>query len=170
MRRRAMGSLTALVVAGALFGTSGATEGGDDRDAVGRGSGGDPRGRIAALELRVAALERLVGAGGRGRESAEVPVSAAPGRRGQKGGGSKEAAGEELPPALAEMIAQRRADEAEARARALRARDIVLPESAWEELKGRARSLGLRPDLLDAGATFQATIDLAAIAPAAAAG
>jgi hypothetical protein len=66
------------------------------------------------------------------------------------------------------MIAQRRDDEIAARAKAKRDLEIVLPAAAWEGIRTRAESLGLRAELLDGGSALQLTVDLAALAPASA--
>ena len=108
-------------------------------------------------------------------EPAETPppgADAAPTRAGRarKGGSDGEAeTAADMPPALAQMIAQRRDDEVAARAKARRGREIVLPQGSWEELRTRAESLGLQAELLDGGSTVQVTVDLAVLAPAAAA-
>jgi hypothetical protein len=88
-------------------------------------------------------------------------------RRGARGRDDVEIE-DELPPALAEMIAQRRDDELAARARAAQPRQVVLPDAAFEDLRGRAESLGLHAALLDGGSTVQMTADLAALASLAA--
>jgi two-component system sensor histidine kinase DegS len=71
----------------------------------------------------------------------------------------------DLPPALAQMIAQRRDDETAARAKAKRDREIVLPTAVWQEIRGQAESLGLRPELLEGGSAVQFMVDLVELAP-----
>jgi two-component system sensor histidine kinase DegS len=118
------------------------------------------------LEARITA-EAAPGAGGTVEaEPVPEPVPAVPARDGTDGRGRPQ---EDLPPALAQMIAQRHDDEAAARAKANRAREIVLPTVAWEELRTRAESLGLRAELLAGGSTVQVTVDLGALATAGAA-
>ncbi|HEX5591448.1 MAG TPA: histidine kinase [Candidatus Limnocylindrales bacterium] len=56
-----------------------------------------------------------------------------------------------LPPALAEMVQQRRADHAKAVEEASRAAVVQLPPGLWRDLSGRARSLGIKAELLDEG-------------------
>ena len=68
--------------------------------------------------------------------------------------------GSELPPALAEMVAERRKAYAEAveeaRVRAL----ARLPEQAWREVASRARILGVNAEMLDDGARLHLEVDL----------
>jgi hypothetical protein len=126
------------------------------------------------LEARISAVPAVANAASTGPVEPPVAEPAAPaqtvaeraregGKRRGRGRGEPE---DELPPALAEMIAQRRDDELAATARAMRAPTFVLPPAAWDELRARAESLNLRAELLDDGSTFQVTLDLAPVAPA----
>ncbi len=66
----------------------------------------------------------------------------------------------ELPPALAAMIEERRADERDA-AEAARLRAlVVLPASTWREIESRARTLGLEVELLGEGSELRVAVDL----------
>jgi two-component system sensor histidine kinase DegS len=98
-------------------------------------------------------------------EPVPAAVSAKEDARSRRADRGRREKAEELPPALAQMIAQRRDDEIEARALASRAREIKLPAGAWEDLRARAESLSLRAELLDGGSTVQVTVDLPALAP-----
>jgi hypothetical protein len=75
-------------------------------------------------------------------------------------GPATEAAGD-LPPALAAMIAQRHDDQVAAEEDARRAREIILPPDAWNEIRMLAESLGLSAQLLDGGAGLLLDADLA---------
>jgi len=68
--------------------------------------------------------------------------------------------GSELPPALAEMVAQRRAAY-EAALEEARIRSLArLPEQAWRDVAGRARILGVKAEMLDDGARLHLEVDL----------
>jgi hypothetical protein len=68
--------------------------------------------------------------------------------------------GSELPPALAEMVAERRKNYAEA-VEAARIRSLArLPEQAWREVAGRARILGVHAEMLDDGARLHLDVEL----------
>jgi two-component system, NarL family, sensor histidine kinase DegS len=70
--------------------------------------------------------------------------------------------GSELPPALAEMVSERRRAHVEA-IEAARIRSLSrLPEQAWREVSGRARILGVRAEMLDDGARLHLEVDLPA--------
>ncbi len=68
--------------------------------------------------------------------------------------------GAELPPALAEMVGQRRKAYHEAVENARIASLSRLPEQAWREVSGRARILGVRAEMLDDGARLHLEVDL----------
>ena len=93
------------------------------------------------LEVRVAA----------GRTVAETPAPATieveedPASR-RKGGKQ-----EELPPALAAMIEERRADERDAAEAARLDTLVALPEAVWREIEARAASIDVTARLLDEG-------------------
>jgi two-component system, NarL family, sensor histidine kinase DegS len=68
--------------------------------------------------------------------------------------------GSELPPALAEMVAERRRNYAES-VEAARIRSLArLPEQAWRDVAGRARILGVKAEMLDDGARLHLEVDL----------
>lgn len=67
----------------------------------------------------------------------------------------------DLPPALAAMIAQRRDDELAAAEGARRALVVVLPATAWDEIRGRAEGLGLAAALVDDGSSLVVSGELA---------
>ncbi len=57
------------------------------------------------------------------------------------------APGKDLPPALAAMMEERRADARSAAATAQRESIVALPQSTWREIQGRAATLGITLDL-----------------------
>jgi hypothetical protein len=66
----------------------------------------------------------------------------------------------ELPPALAEMVGQRRKAHQDA-IEAARIESLSrLPEQAWREASSRARILGVRAEMLDDGARLHLEVDL----------
>ena len=68
--------------------------------------------------------------------------------------------GSELPPALADMVAERREAHAEA-VEAARIRSLArLPEQAWREVSTRARILGVNAEMLDDGARLHLDVEL----------
>jgi len=68
--------------------------------------------------------------------------------------------GSELPPALAQMVAERRAAY-EAAVQEARIRSLArLPEQAWRDVSGRARILGVKAEMLDDGARLHLEVDL----------
>ena len=58
---------------------------------------------------------------------------------------------EELPPALAAMIEERRADDRDAAEAARIGTIVVLPESTWREIQARAATIDVTANLLDEG-------------------
>ena len=68
--------------------------------------------------------------------------------------------GEELPPALAAMIEDRRANEREALEAAQRDSIVALPAGTWRELETRAATLGIQAELLSDGAELRIIADL----------
>ena len=74
--------------------------------------------------------------------------------------------GSELPPALAEMVNQRRKAYEEALVEAKVASLSRLPEQAWREVSSRARILGVKAEMRDDGALLHLQVDLPAEAPA----
>jgi signal transduction histidine kinase len=70
--------------------------------------------------------------------------------------------GAELPPALEEMVNERRRAYAEAVEAARVASLSRLPEQAWREVASRARILGVRAEMLDDGARLHLEVDLPA--------
>jgi two-component system sensor histidine kinase DegS len=78
------------------------------------------------------------------------------------------AEGAELPPALADMVAERRRAYDEAVEAARIASLSRLPDPAWREISSRARILGIKAEMLDDGARLHLEVDLPPDAPAAA--
>jgi two-component system sensor histidine kinase DegS len=74
--------------------------------------------------------------------------------------------GKDLPPALAAMMEQRRADEREAGAAAVRESIVALPDSTWREIRDRAASIGVSAELLADGGELRLLVDVPAIEPA----
>ena len=69
---------------------------------------------------------------------------------------------EELPPALAAMIEERRADERDAAEAARLETIVVLPEPAWREIQARAASIDVAAELLDEGSQLMLLTEAAA--------
>jgi two-component system sensor histidine kinase DegS len=69
------------------------------------------------------------------------------------------AATKDLPPALAAMMEDRRADARDAVEAAKRDAIVVLPPSTWREIQGRAATLGLLAELSDEGAELRLVAD-----------
>ncbi len=70
------------------------------------------------------------------------------------------AEGAELPPALADMVAQRRQAHADAVEAARIASLSRLPDQAWREVSSRARILGIKAEMLDDGARLHLEVEL----------
>lgn len=68
--------------------------------------------------------------------------------------------GAELPPALAEMVAERRQAHADAVEAARVASLARLPDQAWREVASRARILGIKAEMLDDGARLHLEVEL----------
>ena len=68
--------------------------------------------------------------------------------------------GADLPPALADMVAERRRTHEEAVEAARVASLSRLPEQAWREVSSRARILGIKAEMLDDGARLHLEVDL----------
>jgi two-component system, NarL family, sensor histidine kinase DegS len=70
------------------------------------------------------------------------------------------AEGAELPPALADMVDERRRAHADAVEGARIASLSRLPDQAWREVASRARILGIKAEMLDDGARLHLEVDL----------
>jgi two-component system sensor histidine kinase DegS len=77
------------------------------------------------------------------------------------------APGKDLPPALAAMMEERRADARTAAETAQRDSIVALPQSTWREIQGRAATLGLTVDLSPDRSEFRMLAELPAPAEAA---
>ena len=75
------------------------------------------------------------------------------------------AADADLPPALAAMMEDRRADARDAVEAAKRDAIVVLPPSTWREIQGRASTLGMRAELSADGAELRLVAELPPMAP-----
>ena len=71
--------------------------------------------------------------------------------------------GEELPPALAAMIEDRRANEREALEAARLDSIVSLQPGTWRELETRAATLGIDAELMADGGELRVAVDLPAI-------
>jgi hypothetical protein len=71
-----------------------------------------------------------------------------------------EIAGADIPPALAAMMEDRRADARDAVEAARRDAIVVLPASTWREIQGRAYTLGLLAELSEDGAELRLLADV----------
>jgi hypothetical protein len=65
----------------------------------------------------------------------------------------------DLPPALAAMMEDRRADARDAVEAARRDAIVILPPSTWREIQGRAATLGMTAELHADGAELALTVD-----------
>jgi two-component system sensor histidine kinase DegS len=72
--------------------------------------------------------------------------------------------GAELPPALAEMVGERRRTYQEALEAARIASLSRLPDQAWRDISSRARILGVKAEMLDDGARLHLEVELPAAA------
>jgi two-component system sensor histidine kinase DegS len=72
-------------------------------------------------------------------------------------------AGKDLPPALAAMQEERRADERDAAEAAVRRSIVPLPAAAWREIQGRAASIGVSAELLGDGSELRVVADIPAV-------
>ena len=72
-------------------------------------------------------------------------------------------AGKDLPPALAAMLEERRADERDAAEAAVREAIVLLPASTWREVQGRAASIGVTAELLGDGSEVRLVADIPAV-------
>jgi two-component system sensor histidine kinase DegS len=112
------------------------------------------------IEGRVAAVAVGGGAAADG-PSYSTSSRAAPdiGRRSSRGA---KAIDEELPPALAAMIEDRRADERDAAEAARRGAIVTLPSSTWREIQQRASTIGVTAELIGEGSELRIVADLPA--------
>ena len=101
------------------------------------------------LEASVRASRGIVDPGGIESDAASPATADAPRKK-----------GEELPPALAAMIEDRRADEREALAAARLDSIVTLPAGTWRELETRAATLGIEAELLADGGELRIVADL----------
>ena len=76
-------------------------------------------------------------------------------RKGASAVAPEAAAGKDLPPALAAMMEDRRADARNAAETAMRDAIVSLPSSTWREIQGRAATLGLTVELSADGAELR---------------
>ncbi len=67
---------------------------------------------------------------------------------------------EDVPPALAEMMEDRRRAEREAVETARQATIVALPDATWREIQGRATTAGIVAELMDAGGDLRLIADL----------
>jgi signal transduction histidine kinase len=93
--------------------------------------------------------------------SDQVEARIAARRSGAQPGGEAEVAqktGKELPPALAAMMEDRKADRQKAVEAARQAWLVVLPDGPWREIQMRASTIGVKVELVDDGSTLVATV------------
>jgi two-component system sensor histidine kinase DegS len=76
-------------------------------------------------------------------------------------------AGKDLPPALAAMLEERRADERDAAEALVREAIVLLPASTWREVQGRAASIGVTAELIGDGSEVRLVVDIPAVETAA---
>jgi two-component system sensor histidine kinase DegS len=105
--------------------------------------------------------------------SEQVEARVAARRTGSQPAGAAEVdpkTGKELPPALAAMMEDRKADRQKAVEAARQAWLVVLPEGPWREIQMRASTIGVSVELVDDGSTLVATVEAPDPAPADAGG
>jgi two-component system sensor histidine kinase DegS len=105
--------------------------------------------------------------------SEQVEARVAARRTGSQPAGAAEVdpkTGKELPPALAAMMEDRKADRQKAVEAARQAWLVVLPEGPWREIQMRASTIGVSVELVDDGSTMVATVEAPDPAPADAGG
>ncbi len=73
--------------------------------------------------------------------------------------------GKELPPALAAMMEDRKADRRKVAEAARQAWLVVLPEGPWREIQQRASTIGVSVELVDDGSTLVAIVENPDAAP-----
>ncbi|MEJ7748194.1 MAG: histidine kinase [Candidatus Limnocylindrales bacterium] len=100
-------------------------------------------------------------------EARLIATRAATGRATPDSGPVPGESSQDLPPALAAMIEDRRADERHAAATALLEAIVVLPPSAWREIQGRAASIGVIAELLGGGNELRLAVDIPPVQAAA---
>jgi two-component system sensor histidine kinase DegS len=76
-------------------------------------------------------------------------------------------AGKDLPPALAAMLEERRADERDAAEALVREAIVLLPAATWREVQGRAASIGVTAELIGDGSEVRLVVDIPAVETAA---
>lgn len=69
---------------------------------------------------------------------------------------------DDMPPALAAMMEDRRRADRNAEETARQATVVALPEDTWREIQGRATTVGIVAELLDVGGDLRLIVDLAA--------
>ena len=99
-------------------------------------------GRISATR---AVVDRI-----RPSDAADVPVPAA-------------GSADDLPPALAAMMEDRRSDERDAVQAAIRESIVAMPASTWREIQGRAASIGILAELLADGGELRIVAEIPAL-------
>ena len=83
-------------------------------------------------------------------DAADVPVPAA-------------GSADDLPPALAAMMEDRRSDERDAVQAAIRESIVAMPASTWREIQGRAASIGIVAELLADGGELRIVAEIPAL-------
>lgn len=115
------------------------------RVAASRGSREETEALAASIE---AEPERAAEPEGRGR------------RKDKDGNGRDSKDAKELPPALAAMMEDRRADRRAAAEAVRTAAVVTLPETAWREIQQRAATLGILAEQLESGGELRLVADL----------
>jgi two-component system sensor histidine kinase DegS len=75
----------------------------------------------------------------------------------------EEGTAKDLPPALAAMMEDRRADARDAAEAARREAIVVMPPTTWREIQGRAETLGITAELLEEGSVLRLVTEPAAV-------
>ena len=109
--------------------------------------------RAEVVSVRLDWSEQLEARVSASRAAVEVRADQTPTTQGDK----------DLPPALAAMMEDRRADARDAVEAARRDAIVVLPPSTWREIGGRAATLGLAAELSPDGAELRLVADLSTL-------
>jgi two-component system sensor histidine kinase DegS len=75
----------------------------------------------------------------------------------------EEGTAKDLPPALAAMMEDRRADARDAAEAARREAIVVMPPTTWREIQGRAETLGITAELLEEGSVLRLVTEAAPV-------
>lgn len=114
------------------------------------------------IQARVAAVTTAEGGAAEGGGAPPLTPSRPAAESNSKARRGSKAIEEELPPALAAMIEDRRAAERDAAETARRGAIVTLPRSTWREIQQRASTIGVSVELVGEGSELRLVADLPA--------